>query len=854
MSDRLRPLSRLFSSRPSSRQDGGRRADTPRGRLERLVERARYALWVEDVWPRLWLPAGVVAAFLILSWLGLWQEVAPIWRMAGSIAFGLAFLAALVPLAFARRPARNLALNRINRDSGIRHGPARTLDDQLALGAKDAGSLALWELHRRRAEESISKLKVDRPRPDMPRRDRYAVRAAGILALVASAFVAGPDLTNRLTSAFEWRAPTPAPPAFRIDGWIDPPVYTRIPPLMIDFAAGVQLLRAPVDSTVVVRIAGKGEIDVEARGGLAAEEAAGREEGRTLREERFRILSDAELDLGTDSGQSLSLIVQAIPDNPPTIAFAGPPEVQARGQFNLNYRAADDYGVAATRGVITRPPDAEERRTLVPPPDMPLASPGRGQQTDMQANLDYSEHPWAGGRVRLQLEARDDAGQYGFSDSIDFTLPQRPFTKPLARALVEQRRNLVLDPDRADRVQIALDALQIEPAVYTPQWGVFRGLRSAATRLRNATTDAHLIDVAEWLWVMALQIEDGDLSDAERALRTAQERLQEAMDRNAPEEELRRLMDELRSAMDDFLREFAEQMMREQQAQDQDGNPIPPQNQRTITQNDLNDMMDRMQEAMRRGDMAEAQRLMDELRNIMQNLQQARPDNRMTDPMAREMQRQMNELDELTRQQQQLRDDTFREEQDRRMGRERRPNGGQGENGEGEQGLSERQQALRDQLRELQQRMRELGMQGEEGLSDAEGAMGDAEGALGEGRNGEAVDAQGRALEGLQRGMQGMAEQMQDMMGDGEGEGQAGDMPGQGRPGQSGPSQARDSDPLGRPTRNRDFSDGNVRIPTADESAAQRARRIMEELRRKLGDPARPREELDYFERLLRPN
>ena len=65
---------------------------------------------------------------------------------------------------------------------------------------------------------------------------------------------------------------------------------------------------------------------------------------------------------------------------------------------------------------------------------------------------------------------------------------------------------------------------------------------------------------------------------------------------------------------------------------------------------------------------------------------------------------------------------------------------------------------------------------------------------------------------------------------------------------------ARADDPLGRPTRGRDYSDGDVRVPEVGESAAQRARRIMEELRDKLGDPSRPREELDYFERLLRSN
>ncbi len=142
-------------------------------------------------------------------------------------------------------------------------------------------------------------------------------------------------------------------------------------------------------------------------------------------------------------------------------------------------------------------------------------------------------------------------------------------------------------------------------------------------------------------------------------------------------------------------------------------------------------------------------------------------------------------------------------------------------------------------------------MQGEEGLSDAEEAMRDAEGALGQGKEGDAVDAQGRALDGLKRGAEGMQQQMQEMA-EGEGEGE---QEGQGKsPSQQGQAGSRDDDPLGRPTKGRDLSGGNVRVPTADESGVQRTRRIMEELRRKLGDPSRPREELDYFERLLRRN
>jgi hypothetical protein len=127
--------------------------------------------------------------------------------------------------------------------------------------------------------------------------------------------------------------------------------------------------------------------------------------------------------------------------------------------------------------------------------------------------------------------------------------------------------------------------------------------------------------------------------------------------------------------------------------------------------------------------------------------------------------------------------------------------------------------------------------------------MREAEQALGQGQDGQAVDAQGRALEGLQRGMQGMAQQMQDMQ-QGEGNQQAGDQPGEGDP-YGNQSAQRNDDPLGRPFRDRGLNDNSsVRVP--NESAAQRTQRILDELRRKLGDPSRPQEELDYFERLLR--
>jgi uncharacterized protein (TIGR02302 family) len=855
-------------------------------RLDRLVDRARWTLWWERAWPRIWLPLTIVLVFLTVSWLGLWVSASPLMRTAGLALFVAAFVLSFFPVARLRWPGRPSALDRLDRDTGLPHGPARAFDDNLALGQTDAGSRALWDLHRRRSEAAIARLRLAPPHPDMAGRDRYAVRGAAILAVVGSAFVAGPELGSRLMAAFDWRPPQAAAPSFRVDGWIDPPLYTRSPPLMIDLAGGEQRLRAPVKSTVVIRVAGEGDVAINPGEGLTALPTP--ESQRVdLREQRFTLEGNADLSIRTGLTGGVRLRVEAIPDRAPEISHAAPPEVNARGTFTMIYKGKDDYGIVSAESLVEKGQSFTGKRTLVPAPTIALSPPDTSSEdAETRAPVDLTEHPWAGARVKLTLVAKDEAGQEGRSETIDFTLPQRPFTKPLAKALVEQRRNLVLDPDGRKRVQTALDALLIAPEMFTKQWGVFMGLRTGAERLRRARNDAALTEVADWLWAMALQIEDGDLSDAERELRAAQERLREAMERGADQQELQRLMDELRQAMDKFLREFAQRMqeqMRNQQGENQQNMPPPD---RMITENDLNRMMEQMQEMMRRGDMAEAQRLLEELRNILENLQTAQPNGRMSDPMAQQMQRQMQELDSMARDQQQLRDETFREGQNRRMQQgqrgqrqqqgqrqqgqrqqgQRQPGqrgqqGQQGEgeeqaeNGEGQQGdgqsLSQRQQALRERLQELQRRMRGMGMQGEQGLADAEQAMREAEGALGQGQDGPAVDAQGRALEGLQRGMQGMAQQMQQMQ-QGDGTEQADGQPGEGDPRGRSQTGQRDNDPLGRPTRSRDFSDGRVKVPGANESASQRAQRILEELRRKLSDPSRPREELDYFDRLLR--
>ena len=120
--------------------------------------------------------------------------------------------------------------------------------------------------------------------------------------------------------------------------------------------------------------------------------------------------------------------------------------------------------------------------------------------------------------------------------------------------------------------------------------------------------------------------------------------------------------------------------------------------------------------------------------------------------------------------------------------------------------------------------------------------MGEAEGELGEGDAESAVDSQGRALEAMRKGAQGLAQSMQ----------QNGMGMGPGQPGRNGRARAQqNTDPLVRPLRGREYGD-DVTVKVPGEIDAQRARRILEELRKRFGESGRPQLELDYIERLLK--
>jgi uncharacterized protein (TIGR02302 family) len=454
--------------------------------------------------------------------------------------------------------------------------------------------------------------------------------------------------------------------------------------------------------------------------------------------------------------------------------------------------------------------------------------------------------------VTLTLTAKDEAGNEGRSEPFNLRLPERLFTKPLARALIEQRRNLVMDANNRPLVITALDALALAPEKFDMDAGVYLGLSTISWSLIRAKSDDDLRDAAGRLWQMAVGIEDGNIADAQDALRNAEEALRQALDRGASDDELKQLMDQLRAAMDRFMQAMAEQLKNSQQL----ARPLGP-NAHVLSQRDLQNMLNRLENLSRSGAKDAAQALLQQLQQMMENLQMASPD--MDDGGDDDMMSQLDELGDMIRQQQDLRDRTFKQGQDQhhqnaqpgqhgKPGQPQQPGNSMGD-------LQHNQQALRDRLNKLLDELKQRGQQGDQGqgpqgqgqeldqLGEAGKDMGEAEGELGDNNADGAVGSQGRALDALRKGAQSLAQSMQQQMGQGQ-------MPGRmGRLGQ--PRADQDTDPLGRPMRGHDYSDDStVRVP--GEIDVQRARRIIEELRKRFGDFARPQEELDYIERLLK--
>ena len=831
-----------------------------------VAERATKAFW--PLWSVLMLAIALVM-------LGVQDFTPPKLAMAAVAVFALAGVWTLVyGLRRFRWPSEGEARERL--DATLPGRPITALTDTQAIGADDAASQAVWKAHVARM---AARAKGAKPAPADLRvsaKDPYALRYVAVLALLVALLFGSLNRVQSVADIATGSGGTALAAGPSWEGWVEPPAYTGKPSLYLnDLPQGG--LSVPKGSRITVRLYGK-------VGALTVRQTVSGEpvEDTAAVSQELTVTQDGVLAIDGQGGAEWQITL--LPDLPPTVRFDGELKREARGVMKQPFAASDDYAVV--RGTaefrldletVDRryglAVDPEERDPVVL--DLPLPITGSRAEFTEELVEDLSEHPWSGLPVTLTLTVEDASGQTGQSAAMHMLMPGRRFFAPLARAVVEQRRDLLWSRDNGARVAQVLRAVTHRPEGFVRNDSAYLMLRVAIRRLEAGVafgmTPELQDEIAAVLWDIALIFEDGSLADAKERLHRAQERLAEAMKNGASKEEIEDLMQELRDATKDYMRQLAEQQRQngeQDQQQAQNGETFE------FTQEELQALMDRIQELMEEGRMEEAADLMQRMNEMMENLQMAENQNGQGEGSPG--QQSMEDLKDTLRNQQGLSDEAFRDLQEQfnpnanrgESGQNRGEAGGQGEGrshtGQGDQGqgggegqtgqegggkgqsesLADRQQALRDELQRQKNGLPGAGTaEGEaarEALERAGRAMDGAEQALRDGQLAEALDNQAEALEALREGMRNLGDALaQNRQQDGSQQGQA-----QTR------DQANGRDPLGRNNSGRGSSatQGDMLL---NGDGRRRAQELLKELRRRSGERDRPAIELDYLNRLL---
>ncbi|WP_237153412.1 TIGR02302 family protein [Oryzibacter oryziterrae] len=809
------------------------------------VRLARFALAWERLWPRLALALNIGVLLLVLSWTGFLDRLPDLVRLGVVGIMALALIAALGSALLVRLPTRREALQRLERDSGLAHHPLTTLVDQPAIGDRDPVGRALWQAHRRRVMAEAAGARAAAPSPRLDKADPYALRAL-VFLLAIIGWLATPDHVDPLRSAF--RLPESPRPDLRMDAWVAPPAYTGAAPryLPTDQTADAAPIRVPAGSLLTLRLNGVSDVAATYAGAsgtegkdVAVSQVAPKSVPApdTHEPTAFEWPLEASGTLTVTSGESVLTRYRfdVVPDKPPVIRLTEEPGATAKGALHLAYEALDDYRVASAVAHFAPEGVSANARPLATLSDLPLTTPAKGAPTPAASlTRDFAANPLAGSLVKLTLEAVDEAGQHGTSPPLLMRLPQRTFHNPLAAMLVEQRRRLAADANQALDVASSIETASDLGADYIGRAAPIIGMRVVIERIRYARSDDDLRSAMDLLWSMALAIEAGDTSDAEQHLRDARNALRDAIERGASKEEIARLMDEVRKALDDYMQAMAEQLrnnpdrMRELAQR----KPNPSQ---VMKPEDLDKLLKRLQELSELGQKDAAQQLLSQLDDLIDNMQMMPSDQAQGQQGGED--KALDALANMIRRQQELMNKTHKFTPEGRTDETTNMDGNQQQQALGD--LQSQQQQLEKQLQDLLGQMQQQGRDGRDQLGEAGKSMRGAGEQLGQGDPETALERQGQALDAMRKGAQQMA---QGSEGDGTGQGKGTRKPGD--------SQAEATDPLGRPQRRTgpDFGD-TTSVP--GEIEVQRARKLLDELRRRYSDPNRSPLELDYLKRLL---
>ena len=868
--------------------------------------------WTALLWERsapvLAGPVLAAGLFAALALWGVFDRTGDPWRLIAAL--GLVLAAGVAVNRTARRfrwPTRADAERRVEADSGLSGRPYEALAD-----APVAGAGPLWDAHRARMAAQLGAARARRPRAAWGRVDPMGGRIALVVVMIGGVGLAGEAALPRLLDALSPRLLAGGGAGATIEFWIEPPAYTGLP---VQYLRDRRDADLPEGSVLAARLAGfrrdpavsGAPHEIEALGPDVRQIAIRPIESGVVTVRAGAMRERLALRLVEDAPPVLRLAGEPEGDAQGrlTLEFIAEDDYGVVG-WSLELAPAPEDGsapeefetLAVSPGDVGAPDADGVRRAVVDVSRSPYA----GERAVIRlAGVDGAGQSGVTGPLTLTLPRRvfldplakavaDERRRFLLAETAYAPMPE---TAPASSGFLgdDPERRIERAPPEVRRMAAALDAVSDAPPAYFDDPIVWAGLRTAMRETRRAREMADLSHLDEDLWQIALRAELGGLADAEEALRAAQRALNDALARGADALELSALFDAYDEAVRRYMQALAREAVEEGRFADGGGGGA-------LGADQLQALLDALREAAELGDTEGSRRALEQLQALLENLQMqiARGGGGEGEPgeeslIERALREALEELGATIGDQRSVMEDTFNEDQGRSgsgAGASRRsggdPQGGMSPDGrtgaDGEQGseaggesrgetgggpgaapgaesggggesegggdgggdgeddrpgrgmsLAERQAAIAEGLDALGDALGEsAGPEARASLDDAARQMDAARQALDSGDGERALAAQDRALSALRDAASAAAERLESERG---GQGQAG------------------TDPAGRALGSGGGAGAGAETGVPGEAERQRARDILEELRRRAAERGRPQEELDYIDRLL---
>ncbi|MGB0908646.1 MAG: DUF4175 family protein, partial [Maricaulaceae bacterium] len=446
--------------------------------------------------------------------------------------------------------------------------------------------------------------------------------------------------------------------------------------------------------------------------------------------------------------------INVLTDMPPTLSIDKPAEADKRDRLAMTYSFDDDYGVESlTLSMrLLETPSADKNNVEIP---LPAGSVRKANKRD--SALDMTKHIWTGRKVAGRLIATDGLGQSAISEEMFFTVPDKIFVEPMAKAIIEHRNLLLAGqsdyapqprrtrrdwmnmpihdnwqtedrmgraPENIQRTATLIDALTDVPEGLFEDPALYMGLRYVSGRLRQARAQSELEGLPEYLWELAIRAEFGVLGTALEEMREAEASLNEGMARRAEQREMDTLFDRYDTAVDnylEYLRDNAEQVDAEGGGEGSGRNV-----------DEIQELLEAIEEANRIGDTEGARKALQKLAQLLENMKMqlaqggSGGEGSQGSEMTEEMEESLEELADLLGKQRELQDETQQTERQEQESQQGSQSGqGSGSSSEDPSDSEEAEGLTAEELAAAQQKLAELLEQAKEGLPQNEGGSGD---------------------------------------------------------------------------------------------------------------------------------